>query len=366
MIKVLMIARATLYSSPGGDTVQILKTASFLVQLGVEVDVKLTTDVLDYAQYDLAHFFNIIRPDDIIPHIKKLTIPYVVSTIYVDYSEYEQNNRSGIIGLISRILNSDQLEYVKVLARFVKNGDKINSVDYLLKGHRKSVQYVAEKSALLLPNSHSEYNRLAKDYQLKHPYEKVVNAIDPSVFKEDAEVNEQYQDYVLSVGRIEGRKNQLNLIKALAGTGLKLALIGKPSPNHLAYYEQCKALATETGNVTFIEHIEHTELVKIYKAAKVHVLPSWFETTGLSSLEAAVMDCSIVVSAKGDTEEYFQDMAYYCDPDKVETIREAVLKAHQAPVNGKLKAYVLEHYTWLKTAEQTLAAYNSVLNRKTA
>ncbi len=356
-----MIARATLYSSPGGDTVQILKTASFLRDLDVKVDVVLANKVLAYTDYDLIHFFNIIRPSDILPHIKGLVVPFVVSTIYVDYSEYEKQNRTGFSGFVSRILTSDQLEYLKVIARFVKNGDKINSIDYLMKGHRKSVQYVAEQASMLLPNSHSEYKRLSIDYDINVPYQKVVNAIDPSVFSSEAGTNNDYQNYVLTVGRIEGRKNQLNLIRALAGTGLKLAIIGKPSPNHMDYYEQCKMLAKEKGNVEFIEHIEHVELVKIYKAAKVHVLPSWFETTGLSSLEAAVMDCNIVVSPKGDTEEYFQNMCYYCDPDNVGSIKEAVLKAYNAPVNTEIKKFVLDNYTWNRTAEQTLEAYKNVL-----
>jgi glycosyltransferase involved in cell wall biosynthesis len=361
-MKVLMIARATLYSSPGGDTVQILKTASFLRDLGVTTDVKLTKEILDYNNYDLVHFFNIIRPDDIISHIKKLDIPFVVSSIYVDYNEYEKRNRTGVMRLISNVLNSDHLEYLKVIARFVKNGDKINSIIYLLKGHRESVKYVANKAALLLPNSDSEYNRLSHNYHINAPYQKVVNAIDPSVFNSEVVANNKYSNYVLTVGRIEGRKNQLNLIRALAGTGLKLAIIGKPSPNHIDYYNQCKALANEVGNVEFIEHIEHAELVKIYKAAKVHILPSWFETTGLSSLEAAVMDCNIVITSKGDTVEYFKDMAYYCNPEDISSIKESVLKAYEEPCNRFIKEYILEHYNWGETAKQTLAAYKKVLN----
>ncbi len=94
----------------------------------------------------------------------------------------------------------------------------------------------------------------------------------------------------------------------------------------------------------------------------MHVLPSWFETTGLSSLEAAAMGCNLVITRKGDTEEYFGDMAYYCEPDDISSIREAVLNAYSAPKNPKLKDHILENYTWNKTAEQTLNAYKTVLN----
>jgi glycosyltransferase involved in cell wall biosynthesis len=64
----------------------------------------------------------------------------------------------------------------------------------------------------------------------------------------------------------------------------------------------------------------------------VHVLASWFETTGLVSLEAAMMDCNVVVTKKGDTVEYFSDMAYYCEPDDINSIRNAIEKAYNNPV----------------------------------
>jgi glycosyltransferase involved in cell wall biosynthesis len=110
-----------------------------------------------------------------------------------------------------------------------------------------------------------------------------------------------------------------------------------------------------------IEHIDHKELARIYKAAKVHVLPSWFETTGLSSLEAGVMGCNVVVTRKGDTEEYFEDMAYYCEPDSIVSIKEAVMNAHAQPFHTGLKDKILENYTWQNTAKETLEAYKTIL-----
>ncbi|MBD0287388.1 MAG: glycosyltransferase, partial [Flavisolibacter sp.] len=141
----------------------------------------------------------------------------------------------------------------------------------------------------------------------------------------------------------------------------QLTIIGKPSPNHIGYYEQCRKLAGQYKNITIINHINHDQLSAVYKAAKVHVLPSWFETTGLSSLEAAVLGCNIVITEKGDTKEYFGDHAYYCQPDDVDSIRTAVVKAYNDPVNPKLKEFILNNNTWMKAAQQTLAAYQTIL-----
>jgi len=356
-----MLVRSNLYTSPGGDTTQIDMTAKYLRQLKLQVDIRLVTDTVQIESYDLLHFFNIIRPDDILPFINH-NIPFVVSTIFVDYDDYEKNNRSGLAGRIFNQLSSGQIEYVKALARWIKNGDKIKSAYYFWNGHKKSIEKIVAKASMLLPNSHSEYSRLKAVTKNIGRYRKVVNAIETSVFNDSTEKNDAFTNHVLCVGRIEGRKNQLNLIKALITTELQLTIIGRPSPNHMAYYEQCKTLAATAGNIHFVEHISHENLVKIYKAAKVHVLPSWFETTGLSSLEAGVMGCNIVVTKKGDTTEYFGDMAYYCEPDNISSIREAVINAYNKPVNPELAKFILENYTWEKTAAQTLQAYQQVLS----
>ena len=357
-----MIARKTLNTSPGGDTIQINSTAEYLRGLGVEVDVYTGNTPIVYLDYDIMHFFNIIRPDDILPHIESSKLPFVVSTIFVDYSEYEKN-RGGILGLLANIFNSDKIEYIKVMGRFLKNGDRINSKYYLLNGHRASIKYVARKASLLLPNSHSEYKRFVKNYNAFTPYLKIPNAIDKFTFGNDIIPNLDFKNHVLSVGRIEGRKNQLNLIKALKGTDLFLTIIGKPSPNHMAYYNECVKLIEENDNMQLIDHIDHKQLASIFKAAKVHVLPSWFETTGLTSLEAAIMDCNIVVTDKGDTEEYFKDFAFYCQPDDILSIRNEVIKAYNEPNNELFRELILKNYVWEETAVQTLKAYNSILNK---
>jgi glycosyltransferase involved in cell wall biosynthesis len=282
----------------------------------------------------------------------------------VDYTEYEKRNRKGIGGLVFRLLNSGQIEYLKAIARWLINGDPIKSKYYLLRGHKPSIRKIAFGASVLLPNSDNEAERFFSFMKTRFAYRKVVNAINSNIFNESVVANALYENHILCVGRIEGRKNQLNLIKAVLQTPYHLTIIGKPSPNHISYYQECKFLASKSNKIQFIEHIEHEELVSIYRAAKVHVLPSWFETTGLSTLEAAVMECNIVITKKGDTEEYFRDYAYYCDPNDVMSIKSAIEIAYKSPINPELKNFILQNYTWEKTAEQTKKAYLEMVSSK--
>lgn len=357
-MKILMISRSTLFSLPGGDSVQIENTAKYLRQLGVFVEIKLTNEIIDYTKYDLIHFFNIIRPSDIIGHIKKSNLPYVVSPIFVEFDNVEKSNK-GVRSYLYRLLGSDGIEYVKTIARMIRNGEKIGDWRYVIFGHKYSLKKVIREAKLLLPNSNSEMNRLVKKYNEKQMYEVIPNAIDKNVFDTSITANELYHNAVVCVGQITPRKNQLNVIRALNGSSLNVYIIGKPSRNAIKYFQQCKKEATD--NIHFIEYIEHNELAKIYKAARVHVLASWFETTGLVSIEAAIMGCNVVITDEGDQREYFKDFATYCEANSVKSIKKAVEMAYQKKYNESIKEYIFSNYTWEITAKKTLEAYKRVI-----
>ena len=95
-MKVVLITRSTLYSIPGGDTVQVVQTARQLTELHVDTEIVLSNQEINYDNYDLLHFFNITRPADILYHSKKSKKPYVVSTILCNYSEYDKHHRKGL------------------------------------------------------------------------------------------------------------------------------------------------------------------------------------------------------------------------------------------------------------------------------
>ena len=359
---VAFISRASLFSDKGGDTIQIVNTAAELRMLGVEVDIFLADQKPDYGKYDFLHFFNIIRPDDILPHISRSRTPFVVSTIFVDYSEYEKKARHGPSALLFRFLSPDLIEYLKALARFMANGVKIKSGYFLLNGQKKSIQKIARMSQMLLPNSKSEYNRLSRAYNIQTNYRVIPNGIDKNLFTPGTIEIKRDERLILCVARIEGRKNQLNLIRAIVDTPYRLVLIGAVATNQVDYFEQCKQAAGP--NIEFIDFLEQKLLLDYYRKAKVHVLPSWFETTGLSSLEAAAMGCNIVITRKGDAYEYFENDAYYCDPESPDSIFQAVEQAARNGIPEGLSSKMLNQFTWEIAAKKTMDAYGELLGNR--
>jgi hypothetical protein len=134
-------------------------------------------------------------------------------------------------------------------------------------------------------------------------------------------------------------------------------MAGQANPQE--YLDLCRRYADE--NVVFIDAMNHEELASAYAAAKIHALPGWFETPGLSSLEAAAAGCNIVSTDRGTAREYFGDMAWYCDPRSIDSIREAVLAAHESAPRDDLRARIRERCTWRRAAESTLEGYRMAL-----
>lgn len=358
-MRIAFITRSTLYEVPGGDTIQVLQLAEHFNRSGMEASVLLTHEKIDYHRYDLFHVSNITRPSDILFHIHQTAKPFVLAPILIDYSEYDRRYRKGLPGLILRTFPAGLTEYIKTISRWMAGKDALRSKKYIWQGQRQSIKEILKRVTRLLPGSEKEYQRLKELYAIEKSYSIVPNGIDPVLFQPDENVTKD-DTLVICAARIEGIKNQLNLIRALNDTNYTLILLGSPAPNQKEYYEACTKIAGK--NILFRDHISQELLADYYKKAKVHVLPSWFETCGLSSLEAAAMGCHVVITDKGFTREYFGNDAFYCDPADPVSIFTAIDTAAKSEPRKELQQKILKHYTWQHAADITLTACKNILS----
>jgi glycosyltransferase involved in cell wall biosynthesis len=357
-MKAALVGRYSLHSVTGGDTIQMVKTAGALNRLGVKADIYLSSDRIAYDEYDLLHFFNLLRPADHLYHIRKSGKPYVVSTIYLEYAEFDRNGRSMPYRALFRALGKNGSEYFKNLYRYARRQDKLASPEYLL-GHRRAMLSILSGASLILPNSSSEYSRIEADTGYKGKYAVIPNGIDPDIFN-GIPLSVSREEKVLCVAQVYGMKNQHKLIHACRKLKVPLEIIGKAPPNHTSYLEYCRKIAGE--NASFYDFMPQAELIKHYAGARVHALPSWFETTGLTSLEAGAMGCNLVVGKGGDTYDYFRDLAWYCEANDQESIETALAGALSHDSSPALRDLILSEYTWQKAAEKTKEAYLKALN----
>jgi len=353
-IDVLMQIRPDYLARPGGDTTQMNETKRHLELLGVKVSVS-TDETPDVSSYDVVHAFNLGRPQE--PHRHCLNAvqqgkPAVVSTVYWDFGEFWEWGDPDYWRL-------PPPEEGPPEPRRAPPPDPIE------RRRRARLDRLREAAiacaSVFLPNGQGEADLLHEAYGMDLSRTVVVpNAVDDAFFeaRHEAFVEKHgLRDFVLCAARVEKRKNQLLLAAALRGTGVPLVIAGQPNPEQ--YRELCRRYADDS--VVFLGALAQDELAGAYAAAKVHALPGWFETPGLSTLEAAAAGCNIVTTDRGLAREYLGDSAWYCDPRSVESIREAVLAAYEAPRSEALRERVRERYTWERTAEQTLAGYRLAL-----
>ncbi len=337
---------------PGGHKVQFEQTARALSALGL--DVRTSFDAgpsLD--DLEVVHGFGLNAAE--VHACRARRLPVVLSTIYWD-RDYRMSGGRTSTSLRAR------LGRIKVSARLARSamGGRSGLLRTCLDEASDEVQTIAALSAadILLPNAQGEADAIVSDLGVATPIRIVPNAVSPEAFSAGS-ADLQERTKVLCVGRIEPHKNQLGLIEALRGCGLELAIAGPVHPHHPDYLAACKKAAGDS--VEFLGFVDDDALPALYQSARVHVLPSWFETTGLSSLEAALSGCNVVTTSRGHASEYFGDLAWYCDPADPATIRDAVLKAFHAQRRPGLAERVLARYTWAHTAEATLEAYRLLL-----
>lgn len=143
-------------------------------------------------------------------------------------------------------------------------------------------------------------------------------------------------------------------MKAVYHTPYRIVFIGQAGPNSRKYYRKLRELAEKRGNTEFVSQVPQRTVFELMLTARVNVLTSWIETPGLVSLEALYAGCNIVVTDKGSVREYFGDHAYYCEPDDLESIRNAVGMAMKAPPpSQELRRKIVSDYSWSKAARDS-------------
>ena len=334
------------FQNPGGGEIQLLKTKEALEKKDVEV--KLFDQWKDrFEDFDILHVFGSVKDCvGLMETAKNKGTKIALSTIF--YSSFKRAMHEGV--------------KVKTKANLLSRHITKLVFPVFPSGRRKTILL----ADALLPNGKTEARQIKRLFAIKDDKIFIVpNGVDVKFKNADPElftVRYGFKDFILAVGRIEPRKNQLNLIRAFKRIDKELVIVGDPVSDYIDYYKQCKDLAS--NNVHFLGSINHEDelLSSAYAACSVFVVPGWFETPGLAALEAALAGAKLAVTKYGCTKEYFLDMAEYFDPSNISDITRAILSAYNKNIKKEeLKNHIYQNYTWDKVAEATIHAYKKVL-----
>ncbi len=226
----------------------------------------------------------------------------------------------------------------------------------------------------------SDFSRRALLERYRLPEDKVVaihDAVDHARFypmtgrdeqERLAQVKKRYaleRPYVLSVGRLEPRKNLVRLIRAFRQArekldpGLELILVGKKD---FRFEEIEEEIQRSPDGVRLLGPVPDDDLPALYNLARVFAFPSLVEGFGMPVLESMACGTPVVASRRGALPEVGGDAVAWVEPEDEEAIAVAVADLlTDTDRAARLRAAGLEkaqEFSWENAARQTLTVYH--------
>lgn len=263
---------------------------------------------------------------------------------------------------------------------------------------KKSVMTIHDVAAARYPASYNWFERWYSLWTAKHAVKKLAAVIVPTEFtkKEVQDVagngssaihvvhhgyhieskakNVSLADlgitkpYLLSVGRIEEKKNTKRLVAAFNqlkadGYDYQLVLVGKPGHGY-EVVEQAITTSPYKDDIIRPGWIDQATLAGLYAQAGLFVYPSLYEGFGLPLLESFACSTPVVTATGSCLKEIAGDAAIYIDPLFVDSL---VTHIKQVLDDDSLQKELieagkkrLELFDWEKTAKETVTVLQSL------
>jgi glycosyltransferase involved in cell wall biosynthesis len=157
-------------------------------------------------------------------------------------------------------------------------------------------------------------------------------------------------NFVLSVGRLNIRKNLSKTIEAAIGTGsitesLPLVIVGEASGRGMRLSPTIQR-AMEDGSVVFLGRVSNSELKWLYLNAHIFLFLTLDEGFGMPVLEALDMGTPMIVSDIEVFREILGNAATFVDPTDGPAISRALADALTKPRASARGNEILDYYTW--------------------
>jgi len=187
---------------------------------------------------------------------------------------------------------------------FLRYPDYYNTIDAYI--YKKKFKRACQNADLIVATSQQTKTDIETYFEINESKTKVVYQDCDDAFAKQYSIDEKQKitskynlpkQFILSVGTIEKRKNQLTILKALAKlpTNWNLVLIGKKTD----YSKELIDFATKNNllnRLQIFENINFNDLPIIYQCSQVFVYISEFEGFGIPILEAMKSQIPIITS----------------------------------------------------------------------
>lgn len=265
-MRILFLPPYSLPVASGGFESQVYHIYDMLKKKGVDVHW-FSYDYIDVRSFDIIHLWS--TDTSMIPTariFRNQGIPVVITPMAG--SQKYSNNVHNLFNVLSNIPLVCQDE--------------------------RSIRFLYGLIDYFFPLTPFEQKRLQTVYSIKSSQMSMIpNGIDDSFFSERIDnVNLPFENYIISIGRIEPNKNQLSLIRAVNKLKRNLIIVGGDGFDK-NYIQQCKQ---ESGDNVYYWGLERNPYILkcLYKQAGITVIPSLSEMAPLVAFESVAMGTPVL------------------------------------------------------------------------
>jgi len=244
---------------------------------------------------------------------------------------------------------------------------------------RLTVRRTVKRAAAVLTPSEFSRRAILKAYQLDpERVFAIPNGVSPQFRPRSHELARRElvarygiaRPFILTVGDLQARKNQENLIRAFEA----LVRTYPQLPHHLVlvgkegwYGHRVRRLVQQSPvseRIHLPGYVPDEELVTFYAACDIFVFPSWYEGFGLPVLEAMACGRAVACSNAAALPEVADAAAIFFRPDSIEemarAMRDLLLDVELRGRMEKLGQKRAAAFQWEVTAAKTLEVYWNV------
>ena len=193
-----------------------------------------------------------------------------------------------------------------------------HSLGVFLDGYNKErvdcEKMVMESSNMITTSSDYETNLISKSYDINEKRIKQISpGIDREIFTYDS--NLERENILLSVGRIQEQKKQMEVLKFLDNfrkidTNFLCYFVGGPSgksgDDYLIELKNAVKELNLDSNVKFLGNLTQTEIKILMNKSKLLIHTSQFETFGLVAIEGNAMGVPVLTTNRGSLMEIIE------------------------------------------------------------
>jgi glycosyltransferase involved in cell wall biosynthesis len=259
---------------------------------------------------------------------------------------------------------------------FMRYPEFYNSIDRKI--YFKKVKYACQAADQIIAISKQTKRDIETFFHVSPgKVELIYQPVAPAFFeKQDiVAIRKKYslpEDFILAVGTLEPRKNQLALLQAVRSTRneVPVVFVGKQNASYVA---EMNRFIDENGMATrvrFLSGLPDQDLAGVYQCATLSAYISVFEGFGLPVIEAMACGCPVLTSAVSVLPETAGEAAVLCHPAKIEDIAEKITTIwdneslrNEMIQKGKIRA---EQFHPENYAKNLISLYAKILGKKNA